>query len=86
VDSQGLKMTEPRIASAIAFKTPETLKKLMSFLGLVKYFRDHIRNHFTHPTTCMTCFGGEQANCQDDHMDGKKIHNQEGPLQSPMHE
>ena len=41
-------MTEPRIASAIAFKTPESLKELMSFLGLVNYFRDHIRKHSTH--------------------------------------
>ena len=41
-------MTEPRIASAIVFKTPETLKEIMSFLGLVNYFRDHIRNHSTH--------------------------------------
>ena len=32
----------------IAFKTPESLKELMSFLGLVNYFRDHIRNHSTH--------------------------------------
>ena len=30
VDSQGLNMTEPKIARAIAFKTPETLKELMS--------------------------------------------------------
>ena len=29
VDSEGLNMTEPRIASAIAFKTPESLKELM---------------------------------------------------------
>jgi len=35
VDSQGLNMTEPRIASAIAFKTPETLKELMPFLELL---------------------------------------------------
>ena len=48
VDSQGLNMTEPRIASTIAFKTPETLKELMSFLGLVNYFRDHVMNHSTH--------------------------------------
>ena len=26
VDSEGLNMTEPRIASAIAFKTPESLE------------------------------------------------------------
>ena len=51
VDSQGLNMTAPRIASTIVFKTPETLKELslcLSFLGLVNYFRDHIRNHYAH--------------------------------------
>jgi hypothetical protein len=41
-------MTEPRIASAIAVKTPESLKELMSFLRLMNCFRDHIRNHSTH--------------------------------------
>ena len=47
VDNHGLNMTEPRIASAIAFKTPESLKELMSFLGLVNYFRVLIRNYST---------------------------------------
>ena len=42
VKSHGLNMIEPRIGSAIEFKTPESLKELMSFLGLVNYFRDHI--------------------------------------------
>ena len=32
VDRQGLNMSEPRIASAITFKTPESLKELISFL------------------------------------------------------
>ena len=48
VDSHVLNMIEPSIASAIAFKTPESLKELMSFIGLVNYFRDHIRNHSIH--------------------------------------
>ena len=48
VDSEGLNMKEPRIAIAIVFKTPESLKELMSFLGLVTYFRYHIKNHSTH--------------------------------------
>jgi len=45
VDIQGLNMIDPRIASAIAFKTTESMKKLMSFLGLLNYFRYHMRNH-----------------------------------------
>ena len=48
VDGNGLNMTEPRIASTIAFKKPESLKELLSFLELVHYFRHHIRNHSTH--------------------------------------
>jgi len=36
-------MKDPRIASAIA--KPATLKELMSFVGLVNYFRDHIKGH-----------------------------------------
>jgi len=48
VYSEGLNMTEPRLAIAIAFKTPESLKELMPFLGLVNYFRDHRKNHSTH--------------------------------------
>ena len=48
MDGHGLNMTEPRIASAIAFKTTESLNELTSFLGLMNYSRDHIRNYSTH--------------------------------------
>ena len=45
INSKGITMTEPRIASAIAFAKPSTLKELMYFLGQVHYFRDHIKGH-----------------------------------------
>ena len=35
IDSKGLNMTAPCIASVIDFAKPSTLKELMSFLGLV---------------------------------------------------
>ena len=34
--------------STIAFTKPATLKELSSFLGLVNYFRAHLRNHSRH--------------------------------------
>ena len=39
----------------IDFIKPSNLKELRSFLGLVNYFRDHIRDHsiVTHPLQAM---------------------------------
>ena len=48
VDSLGLDMSQARIDSTIAFTKPASLKELSSFLGLVNYFRDHLRNHSRH--------------------------------------
>ena len=48
VDSAGLNMTKARIESTVAFTKPGSLKELSSFLGVVNYFRDHIRNHSQH--------------------------------------
>ena len=48
VDSLGLNMSQARINSTIAFTLPATLKELSSFLGLVNYFRDHVRSHSRH--------------------------------------
>jgi hypothetical protein len=48
VDSLGLNMSQARINSTIAFTQPATLKELSSFLGLVNYFRDHLRSHSRH--------------------------------------
>ena len=48
VDSLGLNMSQARINSIIAFTQPATQKELSSFLGLVNYFRDHLRSHSRH--------------------------------------
>ena len=38
-------MSQKRIESTIAFCKPTPLKELQSFMGLVKYFKDHLRDH-----------------------------------------
>ena len=38
-------MSQKRLDSAIKFSKPSTLKDLQSFLGLVNYFKDHLRDH-----------------------------------------
>ena len=48
VDSLGLNVSQACIDSTIAFKKPAALKELSSFLGLVNYFRNHLRNHSRH--------------------------------------
>jgi transposase InsO family protein len=47
IDASGLNMTQKRIESTIAFAQPKSLKELQSFLGLVNYFKDHLRDHST---------------------------------------
>ena len=48
VDSLGLNMSQARIDSTIAFTKPASFKELSFFLGLLNYFRDHLRNHSRH--------------------------------------
>jgi len=38
-------MFKKRIESAISFSKPNSLKELRSVLGLVNYFKDHLRDH-----------------------------------------
>ena len=45
VDEKGLTMSEKKIAKVVDFNLPATVKQLRSFLGLVNFFRDHIRDH-----------------------------------------
>ena len=45
IDSCGINMSQKRIEGTIAFAEPSTLKELQSFLGLVNYFKDHLRDH-----------------------------------------
>ena len=45
VSSEGLKISKKRTQSLLDLSLPITFKQLKSFLGLVNYFRDFIRNH-----------------------------------------
>jgi len=45
INSSGINMSQKRIEGAIAFTTSRTLKELQSFLGLINYFKDHLRDH-----------------------------------------
>jgi len=45
VDSAGFNMTKARIEGTVAFTMSGSLKELSSFLGVVNYYRDHMRNH-----------------------------------------
>ena len=38
-------MSQKRIESTIAFYKPTSLKELHSFMGVVNYFKDHLRDH-----------------------------------------
>ena len=38
-------MSQKRIESTIAFCKPTSLKELQSFMGVVNYFKDHLRDH-----------------------------------------
>jgi len=40
-----MNMSKKRIESAISFSTLNSLKELQSFLGLVNYFKGHLRDH-----------------------------------------
>ena len=53
IDSSRIKMSEKRIEGAIAFTTPRTLKELQSFLGLINYFKDHLRDYSLMPVPCI---------------------------------
>ena len=48
VDSLQLNMSQARINCTIAFTQPVTLEELSSFLGMVNYFRDHLRSYSRH--------------------------------------
>jgi hypothetical protein len=45
VSESGLKMSQDKIRSVLDFPIPLVSKQLKSFLGLVNYFHDFIRNH-----------------------------------------
>ena len=51
LSEEGLKMSQAKIRSVLDFLNPVIAKQLKSFLGLVNYFRDFIRNQssIVHP-------------------------------------
>jgi hypothetical protein len=44
IDASGLSFTEEKLTGVLAFPKPTSLSQLKSFIGLVNYFRDHVRN------------------------------------------
>ena len=45
VSHEGLTMSEEKKAKVLDFPIPDTTKQLRGFLGLVNYFRDHVRGY-----------------------------------------
>ena len=45
IDARGINMSQKRIESTIAFSKPTSLKELQSFMRVVNYFKDHLRDH-----------------------------------------
>ena len=45
ISQEGLKMSEEKKTKVLDFPFPDTTKQLRGFLGLVNYFRDHIRGY-----------------------------------------
>ena len=45
VSREGLTMSEEKKAKVLDFPIPDTIKQLRGFLGLVNYFRDHVRGY-----------------------------------------
>ena len=59
VSQEGLTMSEEKKAKVLDFPLPDTTKQLRGFLGLVNYFRDHVRGYAvtcapTHALTTQT--------------------------------
>ena len=47
INQEGMSFTREKLQKAISFAKPIRAKQLKSFLGMVNYFRDHIKNHST---------------------------------------
>ena len=45
ISKEGLKMSDEKKAKVLDFPIPDTTKQLRGFLGLVNYFRDHVRGY-----------------------------------------
>ena len=45
LNEHGISFAKQKLDSVVNFVKPENVKQLRSFIGLVNYFRDHVRNH-----------------------------------------
>jgi hypothetical protein len=45
LDAEGATFSRTKFDSVAEFIKPSNMKELLSFVGLVNYFRDHIQNH-----------------------------------------
>ena len=56
LSEKGLQMSETKICSVSDFPKPVIAKQLKSFLGLVNYFRDFIRNQSSIVIRYISCY------------------------------
>jgi transposase InsO family protein len=47
INEHGLSFSKEKLQKVLDFPEPKTMKEMKQFLGLVNYFRDHVRNHST---------------------------------------
>jgi cleavage and polyadenylation specificity factor subunit 1 len=45
IDQDGISFTQTKLDNVKNFIKTVNIKQLLSFIGLVNYFRDHVRNH-----------------------------------------
>ena len=45
IDQDGISFTQMKLDNVVNFIQPTNIKQLRSFIGLVNYFRDHVRNN-----------------------------------------
>ena len=45
IDQDGISFTQTKLDNVVNFIKPLNIKQLRSFIGLVNYFRDHVKNH-----------------------------------------
>ena len=67
-------MSQKRIEGVVAFKTPWTLKELQTFLGLINYFKDHLRDHALiarpiYQLVAVVTKSGDETLVSDEHVD-----------------
>jgi hypothetical protein len=61
LDAEGATFSRTKFDSVVEFIKPSNMKELRSFVGLVNYFRDHIKNHsiITQPLQVMITEGAK---------------------------